>query len=336
MGNDLEIIKQIEKQVGKILEQMAIEDVMLKIYSGYATDQDENVIGLNLYNTKISDISLLTDLPYLTHLKLIYNQITDISPLKELPNLKRLDIDNNQITDISPLKELKALTILELSNNQITDISPLKELNALTELYLIDNQITELPQELLQLGMEINWKYRDGCGIFLEGNPLEIPPFEIVKQGTEAVRNYFKELEKEPVRLLQSKLLIVGNGEVGKTTLMKKLLDNNFKVEVGKEPTTHGIKINPWEMNCYFDTDIGLELEKVKLHFWDFGGQEIYHATHQFFLTKRSLYLLVWEARKEEESRSFDYWLNIIKLSSDTPMGWCGILLLYILKPRIF
>jgi len=61
--------------------------------------------------------------------------------------------------------------------------------------------------------------------------------------------------------------------------------------------------------------------ETVTLHFWDFGGQDIYHATHQFFLTKRSLYLFVWEVRREEETRSFDYWLNIVKLlSAESPV----------------
>jgi internalin A len=56
---------------------------------------------------------------------------------------------------------------------------------------------------------------------------------------------------------------------------------------------------------------------EITLHTWDFGGQDIYLSTHQFFPTKRSLYIFVWEARKEEESRSFDYWLNVIKLLSD-------------------
>jgi internalin A len=165
----------------------------------------------------------------------------------------------------------------------------------------------------LELGKDIKWESR-GEGIFLEGNPLEIPPVEIVEQGNEAIRNYFNELKKEKtVRFLESKLLIVGNGEVGKTSLMKKLKNKNFQVNE-KEPTTHGINIQPWQLACPFDKDIN---EKVNIHFWDFGGQDIYHATHQFFLTKRSLYLFVWEARKGEESRSFDYWLNIIKLLSD-------------------
>ncbi|MET0426796.1 MAG: COR domain-containing protein, partial [Actinoplanes sp.] len=44
------------------------------------------------------------------------------------------------------------------------------------------------------------------------------------------------------------------------------------------------------------------------------GGQEIYHATHQFFLTKRSLYVLVTDERKEDTD--FNYWLDVVNLLS--------------------
>jgi small GTP-binding protein len=210
------------------------------------------------------------------------------------------------------------LIYLRLDGNQIADISPLMGLKNLNRLLLNNNKIIQLPDELVELGMEIKWRDDYEAGIILEGNPLETPPIEIAIQGTEAVRNYFKELKKESVHLLHAKLLIVGNGEVGKTTLMKKLKDNKFKVNIGKEPSTHGINIVPWELTCPFKQN---NAKTVKINFWDFGGQDIYHATHQFFLTKRSLYLFVWEARKEEESRSFDYWLNIIKLlSANSPV----------------
>ncbi|MFC2146554.1 COR domain-containing protein [Acidobacteriota bacterium] len=382
-SRDLEVIKKIEKQIGRKLEQLYPEHIYEK--NCYSINENGDVIGLNLMDielsnisplkeltqltaldlgdNKITDISPLKELTQLTTLDLGDNQITDISPLKELTQLKVLLLDRNQITDISPLKELTQLTMLDLSNNQITDISPLKELTQLTPLYLVDNQITDistlkelkqlkelcldinqitdisplkelkhlnrldlrrnkishLPREITELHMAIVWKngilFED---INLYGNPLESPPVEVVKQGDAAVRNYFRELEEESVRLLQSKLLIVGNGEVGKTTLMKKLKDNSFLVEVGKEETTHGINIVPWELQCQFEADGD---ENVTIHFWDFGGQDIYHATHQFFLTKRSLYLFVWEARKEEESKSFDYWLNIINLlSANSPV----------------
>ncbi len=148
-------------------------------------------------------------------------------------------------------------------------------------------------------------------GLNLYGNPLTDPPEEIVKKGIAAVKNYFDEIERASVLFLESKLLLVGSGDVGKTTLMKKLKDNDFKVVPGKEDTTRGVDIQPWQLSCPFPDGLSRD---VKIHFWDFGGQDILHATHQFFLTKRSLYLFVWDPRKEEETRSFDYWLNAVKL----------------------
>jgi internalin A len=52
--------------------------------------------------------------------------------------------------------------------------------------------------------------------------------------------------------------------------------------------------------------------ENVRLHIWDFGGQEIMHSTHQFFLTQRSLYLLVLNGRQGHEDADADYWLSLI------------------------
>ena len=49
-----------------------------------------------------------------------------------------------------------------------------------------------------------------------------------------------------------------------------------------------------------------------RLHVWDFGGQEIMHATHQFFLTHRSLYIVVLNGRQGREDADAEYWLNLI------------------------
>ena len=51
------------------------------------------------------------------------------------------------------------------------------------------------------------------------------------------------------------------------------------------------------------------------VNIWDFGGQEIYHATHQFFLTRRSVYVLVCDDRKEDTD--FAYWLQVVEMLSD-------------------
>jgi internalin A len=356
-----EIIKNLGKKINKELKKLSIREIV-GYTNGYAVDGRGNIVGLNLYNAKLADISFLKNFHHLTHLDLSYNQIEDLSPISPLTALTDLNLIGNQIADLSPISPLTELIVLFLYNNQIADLSPISPLTALTDLdlggnqiadlspispltelnyldlsynqiadlssliglkdlirlHLKNNKITRLPDELVELGMKIKWEDDNEGGIILEGNPLETPPIEIIKQGTKAVRNYFEELKKESVHLLHAKLLIVGNGEVGKTTLMKKLKDNQFNVEIGKEPSTHGINIVPWELTCRFKQN---NTETVKINFWDFGGQDIYHATHQFFLTKRSLYLFVWEARKEEESRSFDYWLNIIKLlSANSPV----------------
>ncbi len=100
---------------------------------------------------------------------------------------------------------------------------------------------------------------------------------------------------------------MVGDGGAGKTSLVKRLLWGDFD---NNEPKTHGININKWEISDGED--------KIKVHFWDFGGQEIMHATHQFFLSKRSLYVLVLDGRKEEEE---EYWLKHIEsFGGDSPI----------------
>jgi internalin A len=61
--------------------------------------------------------------------------------------------------------------------------------------------------------------------------------------------------------------------------------------------------------------------EDIKLHVWDFGGQEIMHSTHQFFLTERSLYLLVLNGRQGHEDADADYWLELIhSFGADSPV----------------
>jgi internalin A len=184
-------------------------------------------------------------------------------------NIAGLNLYKAKLVDISFLKDFHHLTHLDLRNNQIADISPLKELKNLDRLLLNYNKITRLPIEMVEQGMEIKWEIDLSNGIFLSGNPLESPPIEIVKQGTKAVRNYYKKLEKESVHLLHAKLLIVGSGDVGKTTLMKKLKDNNFNVIPGTEPSTHGINIVPWQLTCRFKNSM---TETVNINSWDFGG----------------------------------------------------------------
>ncbi|KAF5432496.1 hypothetical protein C5S39_03480 [Candidatus Methanophagaceae archaeon] len=89
--------------------------------------------------------------------------------------------------------------------------------------------------------------------------------------------------------------------------MVKQLLGENFDEH---ESQTHGINIRDWNVE---EGD-----KSINVHLWDFGGQEIMHATHQFFLSKRSLYILVLDGRKDEKT---EYWLKHIEsFGGDSPV----------------
>ena len=147
-----------------------------------------------------------------------------------------------------------------------------------------------------------------GHGIYVQDCPLTNPPPEIVNQGNDAILNYFRERALGEVdHLYEAKMLILGEGGAGKTSLLRRLYQPDQPLPTEKE-TTKGIAIYRHE----FTLRNG---RRFHLNVWDFGGQEIYHATHQFFLTRRSLYLLVDDTRKDHKSVSdegFKYWLELI------------------------
>lgn len=52
----------------------------------------------------------------------------------------------------------------------------------------------------------------------------------------------------------------------------------------------------------------------LTLHGWDFGGQKVYRVTHQFFYSRRTLYLIVWNARGTAEKCDVVGWLERLRL----------------------
>ncbi|MCK4493375.1 MAG: GTP-binding protein, partial [Methylococcales bacterium] len=209
-------------------------------------------------------------------------------------NLTYLNLRNTQLSDLSVLKALPKLILLDLVCNQLSDISVLKALPSLTQLDLRFNQLTVLPEWLLDFKCEIKWQFdAKDHSIFVSDNPFEEPPPEIIQQGNKAIKAYFDSGERSAIN--EVKLILVGNGGAGKTSLSKVLRGLPFDEH---EKQTHGINI---------DQQIR---QGITVNYWDFGGQEMMHATHQFFLSKRSLYILVLDGRKEENE---DYWLKFIE-----------------------
>ncbi|MGB1241037.1 MAG: leucine-rich repeat domain-containing protein [Chitinophagales bacterium] len=288
--------------------------------------------SLNISKNKLHTIPIeLTSLQQLQFLNLADNQIKQIPPqIVNLQKLEILSLDNNQLSEIPPyITRLKKLQILSFDKNQLSEIPQhLTQLKHLQYLSLIDNQLSEIPDYLAALKklktLEISdnkikelkdWavKIPSLIALYSKGNPIKNIPTEIFDKNSnvlEAIRDYFKSLEKGKKRLFEAKLLIVGEGGVGKTSLKYKLKDNDFRAKEGKIDSTEGIDVS----KQFYKANWKGKKKTFTLNVWDFGGQEVYHATHQFFLTNRSLYLLVWDSRKDTRQAGFDYWLNIIRL----------------------
>ena len=142
-----------------------------------------------------------------------------------------------------------------------------------------------------------------------------VPP-EYLAQGPAVVNAYLKDLadKKADRPLNRVRAIFIGYGEAGKTSLIRVL--NNEPVVEGEGDMTAGIEISDWPVP---DSDI-------KAHFWDFGGQVMAHATHQFFLRERCLYVLVLNARSEINStEQAEYWLEHVKsFGKDAPVMIVG------------
>ena len=163
-----------------------------------------------------------------------------------------------------------------------------------TFLLLQKNQLEELPESL----RGSNLRY-----LVLHRNPkLQLPASILERSGEEIIRYYFESRDEKGKPLLELKLLLVGRGKAGKTTLVKQLVG---EMPDKNELETHSISIREFMLDC--------PRGQVRTRGWDFGGQEILHSTHQFFLTERSLYLLLLEPRTGLAQRDAEYWLKLIE-----------------------
>jgi internalin A len=278
-----------------------------------------NLWWLDLSNNEIGELSeSLSNLSNLDTLDLSDNEIGELpESLSKLSNLSRLDLSNNEIGELpESLGKLSNLSALYVRNNEIGELpESLSKLSNLKILDLSNNQITKLPSSLKELQ---NLRF-----LFLVDNPLTpsiSPEFLQRAFSPEEILNfYFQAITATGRKLNEIKLLVVGQATVGKTSLVKRLTTGDFDPN---EKMTEGIKVENWPVVVtQVAGEQGSETREVTAHIWDFGGQEIMHATHQFFLTKRSLYLVVIDARQGEEQGRLDYWLQTVKnFGSDSPV----------------
>jgi internalin A len=329
-NNQLKRIKQFTN--AHLLEKLKINNNSIKKL--HFLRPCINLKVLNCSNNPIKNIEPLSNLQILEELVLSDTKIVDYSPLTNLTKLKALHLSRNSITDLTFFKHLKSVKKLYISQTNIQDFQFLNSMDSLEYIDLTNSNIKDLTPflQLLEIG-KMNVNIGDNShninGINLKNNPIVEPPLKIVKQGNQAILNYFKELEKGDQPNHRIKMIIVGNGRVGKTSLLKRLQNQPYDAY---ENYTHGIQIGQLQKENLPRS----KTDELTLKVWDFGGQEIFYATHQFFLSEEALYLLAWtdEANVKpygerdkatlppnEKWRSREYWLENIRLrSTESPI----------------
>ncbi len=168
----------------------------------------------------------------------------------ELGQLQRLQIGRNKLSELpAALCKLTQLRDLFLNNNQLTNLpAAMGELRQLRRLELANNQLRELPKGLRQCTalQELSLYGNPALGIpeeILGPAPNEFGPPETQSANPADILDYYFR-RKRP--LLEAKLILVGRGAVGKTSLVNRLLHNTF----GKEKKTEGIKITAGMCHC--------------------------------------------------------------------------------------
>ncbi|MDF5726161.1 MAG: COR domain-containing protein [Rhizonema sp. PD37] len=299
-----EQLSALPPEIGKLTQ---LKKLILGKYQYDAKGKIIGYIGNNL-SVLPGEIGLLGNLE---ELQIVANQLSSLpTEIVQLTNLQFFSLNGNQLGSLpSEIGSLTNLQSLYITGNQLSSLpSEIGSLTNLQSLYLDSNQLSSLPSEIRQMP---KLKKLD-----LRGNPVPIPPEILGSKNLREDPGDVKEIldfyfriqdpsETEP--FYEAKFLIIGEGGAGKTSLAKKIENESYKLQ-SDEKSTSGIDVIQW----HFTQSNGKDF---RVNIWDFGGQEIYHQTHQFFLTKRSLYALVADTRKE--NTDFYWWLKVAELLSD-------------------
>lgn len=230
--------------------------------------------------------------------------------------LEFLDLSDNQLSAFTLPQGFGHLKYLYLNNNRLETLDFHNPLGELDTLHLKNNQISRLPDRLMKLDNNLQ-KLRllpNLQMLYLGDNPLQGISVEVVGESSlPGLINYLRSGAKSHMLPLhQAKMILVGNGEVGKSSIRIRLLDKEAPLPK-KEDRTPGLDIAKYtvkEMNAPPKQPFDFQL-----NIWDFGGQGKYREVQQLFCSRKSLYLFVTSC-DDDPSRDdyvgFEYWLSMV------------------------
>ena len=269
--------------------------------------------------TKLRGLSCLKQLTYLN-----LTRCQSLTELKGLSNLKKLRYLNlsgcNRLTQLHGLEQLTQLVTLKLSYCQSLTTLPdgVRCMKALRMLDLMSMNLKSLPDWLPEIAEAFTLKYNWSDGekkavVSLKDTTVEGVDMSIFEQPYEMVVKWFEDRNKVPLN--EIKVVFLGDGEAGKSHTIARLMngggDPDLTIFDGQ--STPGIVIS--------DREYDLNGRKIQVHYWDFGGQEIMHSMHRIFLTGRTMYVILLNARGDTQGDRARYWLHNVKsFAPDAPV----------------
>jgi GTPase SAR1 family protein len=219
-------------------------------------------------------------------------------------------------TSLARMKNLISLTVTVTSAATAGAVpSVIFELWALRRLVMAGSTYTAIPDEISQLAVleELDvsnmplvslpvialGKLRCLTSVDCSGIKLVSPPAEIVKQGPTAVAQYILALGDGAEKNHDVLLMLIGDGEAGKTSMLQALkdLETHRAGTIGVDERTVGIDISSFQPDPQ---------RPLRFFAWDFGGQGIYAIMQQLFVSRRALYPLLWRVRQSIDLSSID------------------------------
>jgi len=243
--------------------------------------------SLDCSRTPVSDLSPLRGLSALQWLSCWETPVSDLSPVSGLSALQSLNCAQTPVSDLSPLSGLSALQSLDCSDTRVSDLSPVSGLSTLETLHCSRCFLATIPEDFCHKP-SLDTLYLFEAQV--PGVPVEVLSQNKYDNCLHSLRAHLGDLSAGAVTVADIKLMVLGNGRVGKTQICRRLRGEDYDPRV---PSTHGVFVT----SASFPASDGAS--PSVLHIWDFGGQDIYHGTHALFVRTRAAFLIVWTAEAE-------------------------------------
>ena len=260
--------------------------------------------------TQVSDLKSLAGCTALRTLECAGTVVSDLEPLAGCTALHTLDCSVTQVSYLEPLAGCTALRRLNCAESQVSDLEPLAGCKSLNFLNCSCCHLISIPPDILSLPELSHLE-------LFEATVVGMPPAGVLPtyQGEnclERIRAYVADLAEGAEDLLSVKLLVLGNGGVGKTQIARWLAGESFDLDWN---STHGIKVS---------SAIVRGDPESRLYIWDFGGQDIYLGAHALFLTSPAILAVVWAedtegpethriGELEFRNQPLPYWIDVAR-----------------------